>query len=513
MRCGTSHASSDRMPVSLLITVLNEGASIRALLDSIAAQTQPPDEIVVVDGGSTDETLAILAAYADRLPLRIIERPGVNISEGRNLAAQHAAHPILAITDAGVVLDPDWRARITAPLADESVAVVAGFFQPDVVTPFEVAMGATVLPTPADIDPASFLPSSRSVAMRRSAFEEAGGYPEWLDYCEDLILDMRLKTLAGPFAFAPEAVVHFKPRTTLGDFLKQYYRYARGDGKADLFRRRHLIRYLTYLAALPLLIAGAIVVSRWLLLFLLAGGLYMVGRPYQRLTGLWGHLDAVGRVQAALWVPVIRVAGDLAKMAGYPVGRIWRMRHQPPDWRIRPEPVYSPRIMALLKRDAAFSSRFVLGKGPLRALAILLTRTGDGLAVTGAYAAAFLLSGAVGRRTVLLVLLADVVTFLIIQTLKVRVRRPRPLGVWGADYRRGDPHSFPSGHAARGGTIAGMALLLGPPWFRAAGIAWGILLAISRVAVGVHFVLDVTVGFFIGLSVAGVIGLVLALVG
>ena len=132
---------------------------------------------------------------------------------------------------------------------------------PDPQTPFEIAMGATVLPTLAEVDPATFLPSSRSVAFTKTAWAAAGGYPEWLDYCEDLIFDFRLREVAGPFGWAPDAVAHFRPRGSLAAFFKQYYRYARGDGKADLWRKRHAIRYATYLVALPGLLALAVVHS------------------------------------------------------------------------------------------------------------------------------------------------------------------------------------------------------------------------------------------------------------
>jgi hypothetical protein len=44
-------------------------------------------------------------------------------------------------------------------------------------------------------------------------------------------------------------------------------------------------------------------------------------------------LSPADRLRAVAWVPIIRVAGDLAKMAGYPVGRAWRLRHRPPAWR------------------------------------------------------------------------------------------------------------------------------------------------------------------------------------
>jgi len=45
-------------------------------------------------------------------------------------------------------------------------------------------------------------------------------------------------------------------------------------------------------------------------------------------------VDTVNLPYAALLVPLIRVLGDLAKMIGYPVGWVWRIRQQPPDWRL-----------------------------------------------------------------------------------------------------------------------------------------------------------------------------------
>jgi glycosyltransferase involved in cell wall biosynthesis len=322
------------MRVSIIFTVLNEARSLSRLLDSLAAQTRPPDEVVVCDGGSTDGTLLLLESEG-RLPLRVIRRPGANISQGRNAAIEAAAGEVIAVTDAGVRLSPRWLEEIVAPFEDGRTQVVAGFFHPDPHTAFETAMGATVLPELRDIEPPRFLPSSRSVAFRKSAWAAVEGYPEWLDYCEDLIFDLRLRDRFGPFFFAPQALVHFRPRASLRAFFVQYYRYARGDGKADLWRRRHAIRYLTYLVAVPLIAAGGIVVSPWWwALYLIAiPGMFWVG--WRRLARAWEGLSLAQRLQATLWVPVIRVTGDAAKMIGYPVGVWWRFRHraQVPDWR------------------------------------------------------------------------------------------------------------------------------------------------------------------------------------
>ncbi|NIP26225.1 MAG: glycosyltransferase, partial [Phycisphaerae bacterium] len=70
--------------VSVIATVLNEGDNIRSLLDSLIYQTRQPDEVVICDGGSTDNTLEILAEYTQWLPLMVVEQPGSNISQGRN---------------------------------------------------------------------------------------------------------------------------------------------------------------------------------------------------------------------------------------------------------------------------------------------------------------------------------------------------------------------------------------------------------------------------------------------
>ena len=132
-------------PLSLIFTVLNEADNIQELLNSIVAQTRQPDEVIACDGGSRDDTARILRAER-RLNLRVIEAPGANIARGRNIAIAAATHPLIACTDAGVRLHPRWLERLTAPFeSPKPPQAVAGFFLPDPRTPFEVAMGATVL--------------------------------------------------------------------------------------------------------------------------------------------------------------------------------------------------------------------------------------------------------------------------------------------------------------------------------------------------------------------------------
>ncbi len=343
------------MKASVVATVYNEQKSIGKLLASLAEQTRPPDEVVICDGGSTDETVRLIREWAEEQGGRlgkvtVFVEPGANISRGRNLSIARAAGPVIAVTDAGVRLDKDWLRNLVAPWdgAPQDVAeplAAAGFFVPDCRSVFETAMAATVLPHADDIDPQRFLPSSRSVAFLKSAWAAAGGYPEWLDYCEDLIFDFRLNALAADgrsaFIWRPDALAHFRPRSGLRSFWLQYYRYARGDGKADLWRKRHAVRYTVYLIGLPML--GALIwnggVARLFgLTGLLAGTVAYCRRPWQRLGALSADLTPVERWASYLLPPFIRLIGDCAKMAGYPPGLIWRWRNRncgEIDWRRR----------------------------------------------------------------------------------------------------------------------------------------------------------------------------------
>lgn len=90
----------------------------------------------------------------------------------------------------------------------------------------------------------------------------------------------------------------------------------------------------------------------------------------------------------------------------------------------------------------------------------------------------------------------------LVLVIKFIIRRERPQGEWGAIYRNTDPHSFPSGHAARAAMLAVMAWGLGPAWFGWTVVLWVPLVSLARVATGVHYLSDILAGLALGV-VAG----------
>ena len=94
--------------LSIVMPVYNVAAYLPACLDSLMAQTFPPDEIIAVDDGSTDACPQILADYARQMPnLRIIRQENGGLSVARNTGINHARGKWLAFVDSDDFVAPD----------------------------------------------------------------------------------------------------------------------------------------------------------------------------------------------------------------------------------------------------------------------------------------------------------------------------------------------------------------------------------------------------------------------
>ena len=155
----------------------------------------------------------------------------------------------------------------------------------------------------------------------------------------------------------------------------------------------------------------------------------------------------------------------------------------------------------LLDLDAKWSKNLRVAENPgsLRTIAMLFAHSGD----SWFWGVGILLVWFVGnpfwKSQAFMLGASVIITAVLVLVIKFSVKRRRPEGEWGGIYRHTDPHSFPSGHAARSFMLASMAVFLGPPWFAIILVIWAPLVGLARVAMGVHFVSDVIAGALLGI--------------
>src|SRR5688572_10593857 len=143
------------MKVSLIATVKDAGPFVGEFLDSIEAQTRTPEEVVIVDGGSTDGTLEVIR---ERPWVTLLEEPGANIARGRNLAVAKANHDVIAVSDADCVVAPDWLERLLEPL-ESGADVSMGLYKPLTSSFFESCAAAISIKDIEEITAEKYMPS------------------------------------------------------------------------------------------------------------------------------------------------------------------------------------------------------------------------------------------------------------------------------------------------------------------------------------------------------------------
>lgn len=312
------------MKTSFITTIFNEEEGIGAFLESIVEQTRLPDEVIVVDGGSTDATVEKVREFIQsakqkgtKITLRLFEKKG-NRSIGRNVAIKHAKGDIILISDAGCLLDKKWVEEIIKPFADSTVDVVAGYYKGKAETAFEKCLVPYVLVMPDRIDPGTFLPATRSMAMRKKVWEELSGFPEQFSHNEDYVFAQLLRAHKKKIVFADQAIVWWLPRKNFHEAYVMFSRFAFGDAEAGIVRPKVIVLFLRYLIGIFLVIFAIMMQERILLLALLTLLL---------LYCVWAVLKNykyVQEPQAFVLLPLIQFTADFAVIGGTSRGLISR---------------------------------------------------------------------------------------------------------------------------------------------------------------------------------------------
>lgn len=307
--------------VSLITTALNESGSIEHFIDSIEKQVLAPTEVIIVDAGSGDNTVGVIENYLAKNNIKkskykIVLKSKATRSEGRNIAISKANYAIIAVTDVGCRLKEDWLKELVKPFDNKETDAVAGFYLPVVNSAFQEALSAFVCSPLKKVKP-GFLPSSRSVAFRKDVWLKVHGYPDELNYCEDLVFDRKVIKAGYKFIVAPRAVVYWPQRENPYQAFKQFYHYAYGDGQVlfsnlQTHSRKVLLLYIRY-SLFVICFLFFSVEPRLLPIVVIIYCLYLC-RP------ILVYQSQIKSFKAFLWVPIIKLIADVAVMAGSFIG-------------------------------------------------------------------------------------------------------------------------------------------------------------------------------------------------
>jgi undecaprenyl-diphosphatase len=156
------------------------------------------------------------------------------------------------------------------------------------------------------------------------------------------------------------------------------------------------------------------------------------------------------------------------------------------------------------------SNDSVVKAGPWKQILAVISHSGDSLVWLTAMVLIALLGDAYWRNWALTILVGAIAVGLLVKIMKRMWRRQRPDGDWGAIYRRTDPYSFPSGHAARAAYLMTMSLALGPLMLGLLLVIWAPLVCYSRIYLRLHVWFEVACGFLLGSVSALIFAMLLA---
>jgi len=168
-------------------------------------------------------------------------------------------------------------------------------------------------------------------------------------------------------------------------------------------------------------------------------------------------------------------------------------------------------LRSLLALDARLSDRLRVAEQPgaLRTFSAFCAHSGDSWFWGAGLVLMWFLAAGAWKPWAIIQLAGISVLAALVMLTKFTIRRRRPAGSWGTIYRTADPHSFPSGHAARSFFLAIVASGLGPAWLALILWVWAPLVALARIVMGLHYVSDVLAGVVVGV-VTGAIWLQLS---
>lgn len=223
--------------VSIVIRALNEATHIGRLLASLRSQTLQPDEVVLVDSGSSDETVTI----AEQFECRVLHMPPSEFTFGRSLnwGCEFSKGEILVFVSAHVYpLEPHWLEKLVEPFQDPTVGLSYGGQTGDHRSNYaEIQLLKGWFPEEGSLDQEEPFCNNANCAIRRSLWEEFP-YDEALTGLEDIAFAKQISAAGNKIAYVPEAKIAHVHEEGFRKILNRYRReamaYQEISGRSEL---------------------------------------------------------------------------------------------------------------------------------------------------------------------------------------------------------------------------------------------------------------------------------------
>lgn len=266
--------------ISLVIPVKDEAESIEALIVGIENQTRLPDEVIFVDGGSTDRTVEIVKRTASQNSVfKLIEIERATPGKGRNIGIEATQNDWIALTDGGMRLEPDWLEQLEmAGGADlEGVDIVYGNYAPDIRTFFDRC--AEFAYVPAKRPDRILRKATPSSLMKKAVWSKVGGFPD-LRAAEDLMFMEAAEAAGFRHLEAPRAMIHWRLTQGVVNTFKKFVTYSKNNVWAGRQWDWHYGVLKNYAVLIPIIFL-AVLHSVW---WLVALPIWLLARTLKRMS-------------------------------------------------------------------------------------------------------------------------------------------------------------------------------------------------------------------------------------